>query len=128
MEYHKCMSRESEFEERLLKFSKEIIFFCKKVPENNITRPIISQLVRSATSVGANYIEANSSFSPKDFASKISICRKEAQETKYWLRLMNDCNATRKTEIDLLWKEANELSLIFNKIAFTINQNKKITK
>ncbi len=77
-----------DLEERTTKFSEELIELCKKVPKTTVTIPIVSQLVRSGTSMGANYMEANGAFSKKDFRNKVSICKKEGRETKYWLRLL----------------------------------------
>ena len=82
-----------------------------------ISKPIIVQLVRSSTSVGANYREANSASSKKDFTNKIAIARKEINETKYWIELLADIiEEVKKVELRVCWKEAHELSLIFNKI------------
>ena len=77
---------------------------------------MIDQLLRSATSVGANYREANGASSKKDFKNKISLCRKEIQETEYWLELLAESNPKEREEIKRLWSEAHELTLIFNKI------------
>jgi len=74
-------------EERTTKFGEKIIKFLKKIPKNVITLPIISQITRAGTSVGANYYEANGASSRKDFRNKIYICKKEIQETKHWLRI-----------------------------------------
>ena len=63
-------------EERTAVFGENIIDFVKTLPKNEINRPLISQIVRSATSVGANYMEANQASSKKDFRNKIAICRK----------------------------------------------------
>jgi len=85
---------------------------------------IISQILRSATSVGANYCEANNAISKKDFKNKIFICRKEIQETKYWLELLALTNTEKTNDLRKLWKEAHELSLIFNKITFSLKSKK----
>lgn len=106
-----------DLEERTTKFSEMIIELCKKVPQNPITLPIINQLLRSATSIGANYAEANGASSKKDFKNKIFICKKEARETKYWLRLLIKASPSLKEEIRYSFKEAEELTLIFSKIA-----------
>ncbi|OGD33507.1 four helix bundle protein [Candidatus Azambacteria bacterium RIFCSPHIGHO2_01_FULL_44_55] len=105
-----------DLEERTAQFGEAIIIFCKIMPQDAITKPIISQLVRSATSIGANYMEANSASSKKDFRNKIFICKKEAQETKHWLRMSARCVSEKKDDIRKLWKEAQELTLIFGKI------------
>ncbi|KKR12048.1 MAG: hypothetical protein UT41_C0004G0015 [Candidatus Wolfebacteria bacterium GW2011_GWC2_39_22] len=78
-------------EERTAIYGENIIAFCKSVKQDTITKPIVSQLIRSGTSIGANYCEANNASSKKDFRNKIFICKKEAQETKYWLRMIAGC-------------------------------------
>lgn len=105
-----------DLEERTAVFGEAVIRFCKKVNENAITKPLLSQLVRSATSVGANYCEADEAESKKDFRHKIGLCRKEARETRHWLRLISVAVPTLKEEARQLWAEAKELSLIFNAI------------
>ncbi|OGZ69822.1 MAG: four helix bundle protein [Candidatus Staskawiczbacteria bacterium RIFCSPHIGHO2_02_FULL_42_22] len=106
-----------DLEERTAIFSENIILLCKKVPQDIVIKPIISQLVRSSTSIGANYMEANGASSRKDFRNKICICKKEARETKYWLRILAKANDVFSQECRSLWKEAQELTLIFSKIA-----------
>jgi four helix bundle protein len=76
-------SSKYDLEERTAIFGEDIIKFCKTVELNTISRPVINQIVRSATSIGANYCEANNSSSRKDFKNKIFICKKETQETKH---------------------------------------------
>ena len=111
------MGKEYDLEERTALFSEGVIIFCGETKRNTITNPIISQLVRSATSIGANYCEANGASSKKDFKNKIHICKKEAQETKYWLRIISTAVPKKKDRTRELWKEAQELSMIFGKIA-----------
>lgn len=103
-------------EERTAVFGEQIIKFCKNVPQDIITKPIINQLIRSGTSIGANYMEANAASSRRDFKNKIFICKKEAQETKHWLRMVMQCASEKKEDARKLWKEAQELTLIFGKI------------
>ncbi|MEK7580113.1 MAG: four helix bundle protein [Patescibacteria group bacterium] len=76
-------SNNYDLEERTAKFGEAIIEFCKSLKQDAISRPIISQLIRSGTSIGANYMEANGASSRQDFRNKIFICKKEAQETKH---------------------------------------------
>ncbi|MCK9378914.1 MAG: four helix bundle protein [Candidatus Moranbacteria bacterium] len=109
-------------EERTRIFSKEMIRFLVKIKKNRINENIISQLIRSATSVGANYCEANGASSKKDFSNKIFICRKEIQETKYWVELLAEASPEEKDNLKKLWKEAHELTLIFNKISKTLKE------
>lgn len=106
-----------DLEERTAKFAENIIELCKRAPKNIVTIPIIGQLVKSATSIGANYCEANGASSRKDFKNKIFICKKEAKETKYWLRILARASDEVKEAYGNLWQEAQELTLIFSKIA-----------
>ncbi len=106
-----------DLEDRTIKFSKQVISFCRSLPQDAVTKPIMSQLVRSATSIGANYMEANGASSKKDFANKIFICKKEAKETMYWLHLLGASFNEKREEIVLLYKESKELTLIFSKIS-----------
>ncbi len=109
-----------DLEERTAKFGEEIIEFCKTVKQDPITKPLLSQLVRAATSIGANYMEANAASSKKDFRNKIFISKKEAQETKHWLRMMARCALEKQKELRTLWQETQELTLIFGKIVSTL--------
>jgi len=105
-----------DLEERTSCFGEAVLQFIKKIPDNTINKPLISQLIRSATSIGANYMEANDGVSKRDFRNKIGYCRKEAKETKHWLRMVASVNESSKTEARELWQEASELNLIFSKI------------
>src|SRR3989338_1311147 len=107
-----------DLEERTAEFAEKIIELCKKAPKNTVTIPTISQLVRSGTSIGANYCEANGASSRKDFKNKIFICKKESKETQFWLRILAKASDEVKEECGKLWQEAHELTLIFSKIAF----------
>ena len=112
------MTMTYDLEERTAVFGERTIALCKRVRRSHITDPMVNQLIRSATSVGANYMEANGASSKKDFTNKIFICKKEAQETKHWLRMLASCElANVDIELRDLWKEAQELTLIFQKIA-----------
>ncbi|MEK7140048.1 MAG: four helix bundle protein [Patescibacteria group bacterium] len=106
-----------DLEDRTARFGERVIDFVRNLPRNDINRPLISQIVRSATSIGANYMEANGASSKKDFRNKIYICRKESNETKHWLRMIARANPEQREECQKLWKEAHELTLIFAKIA-----------
>lgn len=105
-----------DLEERTAKFGESIIGFSRNLPQDAVSRPVISQLVRSGTSMGANYMEANAASSRKDFRNKIFICKKEAQETKHWLRMMVKCFPDKREAVKKLWVECQELTLIFGKI------------
>ncbi len=105
-----------DLEERCYKFGEEIIVFLKKLPQDRLLDPLAMQLVRSATSVGANYMEANQASSKKDFRHKITLCKKEANESKYWLRMIAQACEEVKDGARKHWSEAHELLLIFGKI------------
>lgn len=108
-------------ENRTAIFGENVLSFCKTINIDTISKPLISQLVRSATSVGANYMEANGAASKKDFKNKIYICKKEAQETKHWLRMISSITPEKRDDATTLWKEAQELSMIFHKITTSCN-------
>jgi len=110
-----------DLSERTLEFSMSVINLCKKIKQDTITRPIVSQLVRSATSIGANYHEADEAVSKKDFINKLGISKKEIKETKYWLQIISHAVPGCKDETDVLYKECHELNLIFSSI---INKTK----
>lgn len=114
-----------DLEERTAKFGENVISFCKKIPKNSITIPLINQLIRSSTSVGANYCEADDAESRKDFKHKIGLCKKEARESKHWLRMIANACPEFKEDSRLQWNEAKELNLIFNAIINSTNKNNK---
>jgi four helix bundle protein len=116
------MESKYDLEERTAKFGEEVIKFCKNVRETTVSKPIISQLIRSATSIGANYMEANGASSKSDFRNKIFICKKESQETKHWLRMLAVFDPNLKESIKLLWNEAQALTMIFQKILNSLNK------
>jgi four helix bundle protein len=105
-----------DLEERTARFGESVIRFAKRMPVNPVTQRLISQLVGSGTSIGANYGEANDAESKKDFRHKIGICRKESKETKHWLRMVAVAEPELSADARLLWQEAKELNLIFGKI------------
>lgn len=105
-----------DLEERTAKFGEDVIKFLKKVPQNPITKPLITQLAKSSTSVGANYCEADDAESKRDFKHKIGICKKESRESKHFLRMIAIAYPDSKESAKVLWKEAKELNLIFNSI------------
>jgi len=110
-----------DLEDRTVKFSSELIIFCKECPKDVITIPIINQLIRCGTSIGANYREANGASSKKNFQNKIFICKKESKETLYWLELIGKAvnEEKLKEKCRKLWQETKELTLIFSKIAYS---------
>ncbi len=113
-----------DLEERTAVFGEAIIDFVKTLDKNDINRTLINQLVRSATSIGANYMEADAAESKKDFFHKIGICKKESKETTHWLRMTAKANSHKAEELRKLWKEAHEFVLIFSSIRG--NKNKAV--
>src|SRR3989344_4718945 len=109
-------------EERTAKFGENVIEFCKSVGQDAVSRPIVTQLVRSATSIGANYCEANNASSKKDFRNKVHIVKKEVQETKHWLRMLKPCYPEHDEQIMTFWQEAHEFTLILQTIVNKISQ------
>ena len=105
-----------DLEERTARFGEAVIGFAKRLPRNAITLPLIGQFIASGTSVGANYCEADDAVSKKDFRHRISVCKKEARETKYWLRMIATAEPDSRAEGRVLWQEAKELHLIFSAI------------
>ena len=105
-----------DLEERTARFGEAVIDFVKQIPQDVVTNRLISQLVGSATSIGANYVEADDSVSKKDFLKSIGTCRKEARETKHFLRMIARAVPELKLQARELWMEARELHLIFSRI------------
>ena len=103
--------------DRTSKFGEEAIRFVKAIVNNPINISLINQFIRSATSIGANYMEADCAESKKDFQHKIGICKKEAKETTHWLHMLVVANPDKAEKCRELWREAHELTLIFSAIA-----------
>ena len=102
--------------ERTACFGEQTLRFLKKIKRSPINDPMITQLAKAATSIGANYCEAEDAISKKDFRHKISICRKESKESMHWFRMIGSSNEELTVEARKLWQEAKELNLIFAKI------------
>src|SRR5262252_3249741 len=102
-----------DLEERTAKFGEEVIRFCRGLKVDAIMDPLVRQIIKSSTSVGANYCEADDAVSRKEFRQKIGTCKKESRETKHWLRMIAAADPTQAERARVLWKEANELLLIF---------------
>jgi four helix bundle protein len=104
-------------EERTFQFGKRVRAFVKLLPRTISNVEDVRQLVKSSGSVGANYIEANEAISKKDFAHRLRIARKEAKESRHWLRLLDtDSRPQADSERDALIQEATELVRIFSAI------------
>lgn len=109
-------SKQYDLEERTLMLAREVRRFVKKLPRNLANMEDARQLIRSSGSVGANYIEANESLSKKDFIMRIKICRKEAKESIYWLKLIETEAGSLELDRSKLVNEATELMKIFGSI------------
>ncbi len=114
---------EYNLEERTAKFSEQSIEFARLIKRDAINLPLVTQFIRSATSIGANYTEAINGSSKKDFRNKICICKKESQETRYWLRMLK--NLGNEAARNTLEKEVQELLFIFQKIITSCDKAKK---
>lgn len=112
-----------DLEERTAIFGENVIKFLKTIPENSITKPLKLQLIRSATSIGANYCEADGADTKKDFVHKIGISKREAKETRYWFRMLSTAYPEAADECRVFWKEAQELSFIFASIIKNTKSN-----
>ncbi len=110
-------SKHYDLEERTYQFAQDIRVFVRTLPKTVSNIEDVQQLVRSSGSVGANYIEANESLGKKDFLMRIRICRKEAKESRLWLRLV-DSKERKELECERtkLIQEATELMNIFGAI------------
>ena len=105
-----------DLEDRTLQFGINIIRFIKLLSQNGVNFKLIDQLIRSATSIGANYREANETETKRDFLYRCRICRKETKETIYWLELIKEANPDLSKQIDVLMQEATEFVKIFASI------------
>jgi four helix bundle protein len=109
-------SKQYDLEGRTYIFAKQVREFLRKIPNDIANIEDSKQLIRSSGSVGANYIEANEALSKKDFVMRIKISRKEAKESRYWLRLLRVPNDEQEMERNKLSMEATELMNIFGAI------------
>ncbi|MFZ4463445.1 MAG: four helix bundle protein [Bacteroidales bacterium] len=104
-------------EKRTKMFAIDIIQLCSVIPYSVESKVIRNQLTKSATSIGANYREANRSRSKADFISKIKICESESNETVYWLEILSEMNWINYEKAEINLKEANELLALFTSIS-----------
>lgn len=102
-----------DLEKRTTRFGEAIVRFALTIPRGPVTNRLIDQLVGAGTSVGANYCEADDAYSRNEFRKNIGICKKEARETKFQLRMVVTAAPPLKPEARKLWQEAKELHLIF---------------
>ena len=119
-----------DLEERTAKFGESVIRFAKKIPRGPITDRLVPQLIGAGTAIGSNYCEADCAESNKDFIHKMAIANKESKESKHFLRMISTAVPELSEEARILWKEANELNLIFVTIvkkAKTTERNKSLS-
>ena len=116
METPETNARIYDLEERTAKFGEAVIEFAITIPQGPVTNRLIDQLVGAGTSIGANYCEADDAYSRNEFRKNIGICRKEARETKFQLRMIVKAVPTLRPTARVLWQEAKELHLIFSAI------------
>jgi four helix bundle protein len=109
-------SKQYDLEDRTLAFAKRVRAFVKRLRKTIANIEDSKQLIKASGSVGANYIEANEAISKKDFILRIKICRKEAKESRYWLRLVDTNDEELEDERKELEQEASELTNIFGSI------------
>lgn len=116
------INKKFNLEERTARLGEKVILFCNTIKSNFTNEVLLKQIIRSATSIGANYMEANGGNSKRDFRNKINICKKEAKETEHWLRMLSTNNPDKKVALRLLWQETHQLVLIFSKIVSSLNR------
>jgi four helix bundle protein len=114
-----------ELKLRTKKFALRVIRVVHSLPKSKTSDVLGHQLLRSATSVGANYRAACRARSQADFISKITIVEEEADESCYWLELINEAELIEKDKLNELMKEASELTAIFTASGKTAKENKK---
>ena len=100
--------------ERTGKIGQDVILVCKKIKLSPINTPLVNQIVKSATSIGANYCEATEANSKKDFCSKLFIAKKEAKETLHWIKMIAIAEPDVCSELDKIADEAHQIILIFS--------------
>lgn len=116
------MNQPEDLRDRTLAFSRDVIRFLKSLQKETLLAPMSMQLIRSSTSIGANFIEAKNGSSKKDFRNKVFISKKEASESLYWLKLIEEF--TDNKELLRLQNECQQLILILQKIINTLDHSK----
>src|SRR5436309_1061913 len=113
---------EKDLEQRTKRFALAVLEFASSLPRNRAADILARQLLRSATSIGANYREANRGVSRADFANKIGTVQKEAAETQYWMELLIESGIAANPSAQALLKEATELLAIFTATGRTLHR------
>ena len=116
----------TELKRRSQKFAVDIIKFTANLPSSRSLNLLCNQVLRSATSIGANYRAACKGKSTADFINKIVICEEEADECIYWLDLLIEAELVSQAKVAPLRKEADELTAIFTAIGKTAKENQKL--
>lgn len=114
----------NDLEERTQAFALEVIDLVERLPRNRSADAIARQLIRSATSIGVNYREANRAQSKDDFIHKVAISTKEASETDFWLELISQSPHLKTSGAEILMKEAREILTILTTIGKNANFNR----
>lgn len=113
----KTNNKPYDLEERTFQFAKEVRIFVKTLEKSIANLEDAKQLIRASGSIGANYIEVNEALSKKDFSFRVRICRKEAKESVYWLRLITETNKLTNAKVpEKLIQEAIELKKVLSAI------------
>lgn len=118
--------KKNEFRLRIYQHAVQLVRFCSKLPNSSVLREIKGQLVRSGTSIGANFFESEAGASIKDFQNFFSYALKSANETKFWLSILRDSNLLDEKfmlSCDSLFKETEEISKILAKSIITMKNN-----
>jgi four helix bundle protein len=115
----------TELETRTKDFSLALIDLVERIPRSRAGDVVGRQLLRSGTSMGANYREANRAESRKDFLHKVGIATKESAETEYWLELIQESEHLKTTGCDKILAESQELLAILTSIGRNAKANQK---
>lgn len=113
-------------EERIFNFAVRVIKFLRNIKHSRENDVVCYQLAKAATSIGANYEEAQGAYSKNDFSYKIGICFREAKESNYWLRIMKATDMSNSEELDYLIQESGELKNIFGSMLKKIHYRKNL--
>jgi len=113
------MNKNEKIQPRSYSFALSIVKFCRFLEDNKVDRVIIKQLLRAGTSIGANVEEAYGTPAGKDFINKMHIALKEARETNYWLRIINDTELISSNDLSEILAESEEIKNILAQIIIT---------
>lgn len=116
-------SKEFDISDRASRFGESIIDFALAVRTNAVTKPLISQVTRSGTSIGANLCEADESGTTKEFLYRISLACRETKETQHWLRMLARADRLSADHGRRLWKEADEIKRVLSAISRNTKRN-----